>query len=367
MVKININYIADLSIPNKSAYAVHVLKISDNFIKFGCNLKLYLYSNQKRINAKKIKNDFNLSNLLNINYCFKKKVKRTFFNNIFFSFWCSNKINKKSLVISRSIISALILNILKFRVILEIHHEMTGFTKIFYQLTTKLKIIKNLKFIFIHKNLQKIFDPSKKNSIVLDDGVDIDDFLFDINSKKTCAYTGSFAKGKGIELISKIAAKNPKILFYAYGNIDTLSHPHSFKKIKNLIFQNYQKYKNIPKILKKNLILLMPYQKKIGILAKNISVENYISPLKLFEYLASSNIIIASNLKVYSHILKDKFNCLLCEPSNIDDWSSKITYAINSSNKLNYLRKNAFKSAKKYTWIKRVSEIVNFSQKQNLL
>ena len=97
MVKININYIADLSIPNKSAYAVHVLKISDNFIKFGCNLKLYLYSNQKRINAKKIKNDFNLSNLLNINYCFKKKLKEPFLIIFFLVFGALIKLIKNHL------------------------------------------------------------------------------------------------------------------------------------------------------------------------------------------------------------------------------------------------------------------------------
>ena len=30
---LNLNYIADLSVPNKSAYTVHVLKICDNFSK----------------------------------------------------------------------------------------------------------------------------------------------------------------------------------------------------------------------------------------------------------------------------------------------------------------------------------------------
>ena len=45
-------------------------------------------------------------------------------------------------------------------------------------------------------------------SIILDDGVDLSDFK-NLNSRKrihnTCVYTGSFTKGKGIELILKIA------------------------------------------------------------------------------------------------------------------------------------------------------------------
>ena len=68
----------------------------------------------------------------------------------------------------------------------------------------------------------------------------------------------------------------------------------------------------------------MPYQKKISILAKNIYVQNYFSPLKLFEYLASGNIIIASKLPVYNHILKNNHNSVLCDPNNPREWSIKL-------------------------------------------
>ena len=43
-----INYIADFSVPNKSAYAVHVFKICDSFAKRK-KLNLYLYSNENNI------------------------------------------------------------------------------------------------------------------------------------------------------------------------------------------------------------------------------------------------------------------------------------------------------------------------------
>ena len=70
------------------------------------------------------------------------------------------------------------------------------------------------------------------------------------------------------------------IKFYPYGNLDTIEKLENYLSIKNLIFLDYVKYKK-SKILKQNLILLMPYQKRIGILAKDIYVEKYISPLKL--------------------------------------------------------------------------------------
>ena len=45
-------------------------------------------------------------------------------------------------------------------------------------------------------------------------------------------------------------------------NIDSLDDIDNFKSIKNLIFKKFIDYNKIPKILRENLILLMPYQKK---------------------------------------------------------------------------------------------------------
>ena len=50
----------------------------------------------------------------------------------------------------------------------------------------------------------------------------------------------------------------------------------------------------------------MPYGNWVSGRLKNINLIKSMSPLKMFDYLASSNIIIASDLPVYKHILKNK-------------------------------------------------------------
>ena len=72
----------------------------------------------------------------------------------------------------------------------------------------------------------------------------------------------------------------------------------------------------------------MPYQKKIGVLIKNTSVENYFSPLKMFDYMASGKIIVASDLKVYKHILKNRINSILIDPNKINLWVKSIKKCI---------------------------------------
>ncbi len=360
-----INYISDLSLPNKSAYAVHVMKICDNFVKNGFKVNLNIYSKDKNLSLSKIKQLYLLKNKINIQYCFKKKPNRNLLRNLYFGFWCFKNISKNSIILSRSIIPAIILVLFNFKVILEIHHEMSGITKIIYNFFNKLKILNNIRYIFIHKNLQKIFNKKKDKSIVLDDCVEIEDFKTTYKIKKKCVYTGSFTKGKGIELIFKIAKKIPEVEFYAYGNTDTLEN-FNFKSLKNLKFKNYISYNKIPGVLKSHLILLMPYQKNIGILAKNLDVSKYISPLKLFEYLAASNIIIASKLPVYSHILKNNFNCIMCNPNNVDDWCKSIKSIFKNPKKYEQIKKNSLKTAKNYTWKIRSNKILKFATDQNL-
>ena len=105
----------------------------------------------------------------------------------------------------------------------------------------------------------------------------------------------------------------------------------------------------------------MPYSKKVFIDAGKINNENYISPLKLFDYLSSGKILIASNLPTYSHILKNKKNCFLVKPDKIDEWVKTINYAINNYSKLNNIRKEAKQTAKFYTWNKRAQNIITFA------
>jgi len=44
------------------------------------------------------------------------------------------------------------------------------------------------------------------------------------------------------------------------------------------------------------------------------------SPMKMFEYMASGTPIVSSDLPVLREVLSNKFNCLLVSPSDVDAW-----------------------------------------------
>ena len=368
MVKKKIFYIADFSLPNKSAYSLHVLKICDAFSEVtNNNVELLIPFLDSNYSINKIKKDYLLKYNLKIKFFFSKKEKLYVIKRIFFSLKLLFYIKKNSnvnLIISRSIIASLILAIFGIKNILEVHTELTGVTKYFFYLTRLKFVKKNLKFIFINNFLRKKFRVNQKNSIILYDAVDYRDFKPNYNNtiKNTCFYSGSFSRGKGLEIILKISKKLSQINFHLYGNKDTIYDKLILeKKYKNVHFKGYLKYSKLVKKINNYKILLMPYKKKVSVLIKEINVEKYFSPLKMFDYLASGKIIIASNLPVYKNILKNKKNSLILK-ENIDLWSKNIIKC-NMDKKYNYLGKKARSDSKKYSWKNRVLNILKFYEK----
>lgn len=364
MLKKKIYYIAEINIPSKSAYSIHVMKMCEAFAKLKYDTNLYTINHQ---NLEKINKDYNIKNKFRIHSIFNKTTKLNLFYRIIFSLKILfKKTNIDALFISRSIIFSLLASTIRKNVILELHHEITGFSKIIYFTFKKLNLIKNLNYILLNKKLNKIYKINKKKKLVLDDAVNINDFKVSRSFKhrKTCVYIGSFFKGKGVEQILRLAKINKNINFHIYGEKKFL-----YEKIKlnNVKVFDYITYNKVPKVLSKYDIALMPYQNKVKG-RSSIYLEKYMSPLKMFDYLAARMVIIASNLNVYRHILKDGFNCKLVKINDDKNWSDTITKVFRNKINKSKLKQNAYKTAIKYTWEKRCIQIVNFFYKEkNLL
>ncbi len=354
----NITYISELCLPSNSGYAQHVLKICDSFSK-KFNTNLFVISNNKSfLNFKKeylLKNNFKINS-------YSKNKKNNFVTRILFSFYILKNINKNSLIISRSLISSLILSLFGIKNILELHHPPTGLISYIFNLSRLLKIENNLDYIFLHKNIKK--NLKIKKGIVLDDACDIGDFkLRKPKVKFEYCYVGSLFKGKGLERIIELADYFPQKKFHVFGDSKTIDRNFDklqIEKLKNLYMHNFRSYKDIPYILMSSKFLLLPYSNKVSVNSKNLEVSNFMSPLKMFDYLASGGIIIASNLKVYSHVLKNNFNCLMPKTNNSESWINLVNFLTIKEKKFNNLRINALNTASKFTWDNRVKKICKY-------
>jgi glycosyltransferase involved in cell wall biosynthesis len=353
-----ISYIAEINIPNNSAYVQHVMKMCDEFSK-NYQTTLFVIS-KNNYSFAQIKKDYLLRNSFKIICMTNTLILNSFTNRIRFYFFIKkNLFSGEHLIISRSIVSSLMLSFFGILNFLEIHNNLSGITKYLFKLFNFFNFNKKIFFIFIHKNLSKLLNVKKKY-LILDDSVKIEDF-YKKNKKNTfdCTYVGSLYKGKGLEIIEYLAKEFPHINFHVFGSLETVDLTKKERKLyKNIIFHGFLPYCKIPSILMNSKILLMPYLEKVHVRSSNLEVSKFMSPLKLFEYLASRKIILASKLSVYSHILKHNYNSILASPSDYYDWKNKFNKIIYNIAHYSYLKKNAYITAKKYTWKNRAEIII---------
>lgn len=362
-----ISYIAEINLNSKSAYKHQVLKMCDAFSELGFDVTLYVVSKTKTT-LKLLKKNHLLKNSFKVEAIFKKKKNLNFLSRLIFFLKIKKKINN-SLIYSRSVLCSLLFSMLDEKNFLEIHQENSGFTAFLFNVFKK-KILKNINFIFITKNLNKIFSIPIKKMLIAEDGVDIRDFNQIKNKyfkeiENSCVYTGSLYRGKGFEFIIQLAKNKKNFKFFVYGDVNTAQKKliQEAKRINNLKMMGYVEYSKIPKVLNSHPIILMPYDKKVFGNHRSANLADFMSPLKMFDYLASKKIIISSKNKNIQKILKDNYNSLICNNLSVDEWSNKIINSMNNLKLKKILGRNAFITAKKFTWKNRAYKIIKFMSK----
>ena len=338
----------------------------DAFSQSGYKVKLFIInSSNKKFNQ--LKKDYLLKSNFKIIKIYNSVNYLNFITRIYFSIRLFFLLkNKNEIIFSRSVLTSICLSVFGVKNILEIHQPNFGFTNLLFNLLKK-RIIENTKFILINKNLNNFFLFKKDKFIISDDGVDIADFKSKqkIKYKNSCVYTGSLFQGKGIDIILQLAKKLNDYNFYVYGDLGTAPKKilNECLKLKNIKLLGYVKYSKIPRILKSHKIIIMPYAKSVFGNHKYANIGKYMSPLKLFDYLAAGRIILASENQTYNHILKNNINSILCDPKNLEKWLKALRDI--SQNKINFnrLKKNSQETAKLFSWNSRIDKIVRFIEK----
>lgn len=269
-------------------------------------------------------------------------------------------------IYTRDIVIAFVFKILGFNSVYEIHKPFE--TKIgdflFRIIAPKIKIIaisQTLKNYLIEK-----YQLKKEKILVAHDGVFLEDFLLIQSAKEdlrkkflaidgrkfVVMYTGSLQIGKGIELILKIANFFKDSLFLIIGGKEKEIRQFRRNGLENVFFIPRKSQKEIPYYLKSADLLILP-------LTKKLKYWRYSSPLKLFEYMASRTPILASKLESLMEILNEE-NAFLFNPDNPNDLIEKIKFIKDNYWEAQKRANKAFEDVEKYTWEKRVENILEF-------
>ena len=77
-------------------------------------------------------------------------------------------------------------------------------------------------------------------------------------------------------------------------------------------------------------VLLMPYQRKVSIGDHSADTSRWMSPMKMFEYMAAKKPFISSDLDVLREVLTDEVNALLVDPENVKAWDKALKRLISN-------------------------------------
>ncbi len=274
---------------------------------------------------------------------------------------------------------------------------MILYNKIFFRL--KIKFIYEIHTIFARNIVDKIFDyllskwsdhitfttnrlrddyvgkynVNKKKTLVIPDAVNLDIFDKKLSEeearkqldlpldKKIIGYCGRFRTmdmEKGIiDILKALKMLNEDIIFVAMGG--KAKHIEYYKqKAKQLNLENKAIF-----IGHYNQDIVALYQKAADVLLMPFPdayhYRHYMSPMKMFEYMASQRPIIASDLPSIREILNEK-SCIFCKPGDPVDLAEKIKSTLSNNILAKQIAGQAYEDVKNYTWDKRVERIIRF-------
>lgn len=374
-------YISPSSLPSRSANSIHVISQCVALAELGIDVTLV---------ARRI--DYNRSKLREkISDAYGVDVARVHlatvysplgrFNQLAIAiralFWFLHN-PRPQIVLSRNLIASwLVACVLKQPLLYEVHELELGWRR---KIQRAIVARSNVTTITISSKLKQMLAEhvglSPTRSIVLHDAATVrsvsvldsykssalEEFLgFKLAGwKSRVGYFGQILPGRGVEVIQHLAAARPDILFLIFGGDEReVLNLQATNVLNNLKFMGHIQHKKAQNLMAACDILLMPYQRSVSIGVRARDTAQWMSPLKMFEYLASGSAIISSDLPVLREVLTDNKTALLADPESIDDWLRQLDKLVSDPN----LRLSLGKTGREaylqlYTWERRAQTIL---------
>jgi len=212
--------------------------------------------------------------------------------------------------------------------------------------------------------LYKDIKTQRKDIILIPNGVDYNHFssikelseemkLLKKENKPIIGFYGHFGEWVDYNLIYKVSIKKSEYLFLLIGSsiCNSLIKSGIIKR-RNIIMFPHQNYQKLPSFSKGFDVAILPF--KVNNITKGVS------PVKLFEYMASGLPIVSTNIPECQ-----KYKSVLIANS-VDEFCEKIDFALTLKNNEEY-RNLLKKEALENTWEKRVDEIIKKLKEVNLV
>jgi glycosyltransferase involved in cell wall biosynthesis len=136
---------------------------------------------------------------------------------------------------------------------------------------------------------------------------------------------GHLYPGRGIETILECARRLVEVDFIVVGgNASDVKWWRNQTDLANVTFLGHRPHSQVTDIYESFDVVLAPYQRKVMVAGGRTDTSRWMSPLKIFEYMASGAATVASDLPVLREVLRHEENALLVDPEDMEGWEEAV-------------------------------------------
>lgn len=368
-----IAYLSDVRIPSKAASVVHVLKMCEALARMGHDVRLY-YAGDGETDTGELFQCYGIDNIFSTQAV--RKIPRTGLAYLYSVRvgWLAHKW-RCGFVLSRNLPAAVVCALLGVPVIYEAHmgsKEKGAVTDILFEVLIRLKKLKAM--LVISDALKRYYLANyrleDKRIIVVPDaaspcrsqgGQERQNWDSAGKPKLNVGYIGHLYEGRGIDVLLEIARRCQWLHMHVVGGEpeDVRFWQERSAGIENITFYGHVDHSSTGKYRQMCDVLVAPYQTAVKVAGKRTDTVAWMSPLKIFEYMASGKPVVCSDLPVLREVLDDGRNALLCPPGDTAAWCRALKELRDNRDIRTRLGQAAYKDYRSnYTWEQRARKIV---------
>jgi glycosyltransferase involved in cell wall biosynthesis len=364
-------YVSNSIIPSRTANSIHVMKMSQAFALNGHEVIL-LVANRKKECEQDIDNIYKYYGVKqNFEVRRLKCLDKKFIRQITYSLEILKELKKLNpdIVYGRYLYGCFLASF-KYKTYFESHAPMdTLFKEILFRVMHQqdkfqrtIVISKALKNIIIKK-----YNINKDKLFIAHDGADEvkDNSKIELRGDKNqlnIGYVGHLYKGRGIEIIIQLSKYFQNINFHIVGgtkkDIKYWSEVIKRDNIKNFFLYGFVSPQETVKFRNSFDIVLAPYTNSVSVSGNSGDTSTFMSPLKIFEYMAHKKAIVVSDLPVLREVLNNT-NSLLVEVHSINAWVEAINRLLDKNFREEIASNAYIDFINYYRWSDRTKKVIN--------
>lgn len=285
--------------------------------------------------------------------------------------------SKGDVVYTRSVSVATVAGVLGLPFVLEMHIPASGMRS---RLTRRLgRVIASPRFVkmvtisaSLRDDYERHFPLLRGRIIVAHDGAaPAPDAIkpVPLYGEFRVGYIGHLYPGKGMEIIAPLAKLCPEATFHIVGGTpaDLDIWRGRLSSSSNVVFHGHVPHRQAKAYLAGMHVVLAPYMRVVRGVGGGANLADWMSPLKMFEYMAQGKAIIASDLPVLREVLRHGENALLCDPDDPAAWAEALTGLAGQRQRLAELGECAQSDfLNSYSWDQRARSILKNIMNVNL-